>query len=249
LRRFLDGHVIGRLADVFVAVSERDRRRMIDLEGVPAQKIVVLPNAYVPRPDGPSIDYRQHLQIAADAPLVATVAVHRPEKALDMLLEAFAQVANAMPAATLVIGGDGPCRPDLEQRADELGIADRVRFLGWWEDVAGLLAAADVAAMSSDYEGMPVFALECMATGTPLVSTDVGNVADLLGDLDGVVIVPRRDPPALAAALEGLLRDPQRRAAHAKAAAEFLPPYEIDNVAREFAELYERLLARNGAHA
>ena len=68
LRRFLDGHVIGRLADVFVAVSERDRQRMIDLEGVPAEKIVVLPNPYVPRPDGPSIDYRRHLQIASDAP-------------------------------------------------------------------------------------------------------------------------------------------------------------------------------------
>jgi glycosyltransferase involved in cell wall biosynthesis len=249
LRRFLDGHVIGRLADVFVAVSERDRQRMIDLEGVPAEKIVLLPNPYVPRPDGPSIDYREHLQIAPDAPLVATVAVHRPQKALDVLLEAFAQVANTMPAATLVIGGDGPCRPDLEQRAGELGIADRVRFLGWWEDVAGLLEAADVAAMSSDYEGMPLFALECMASGTPLVSTDVGNVADLLGDLDGVVIVPRRDPPALAAALEGLLRDPQRREAHAAAAAELLPQYEIHSVAREFAELYERLLGRNGAHA
>ena len=62
LRRFLDGHVIGRLADVFVAVSERDRQRMIDLEGVPAEKIVVLPNPYVPRADRPSIDYRQQLQ-------------------------------------------------------------------------------------------------------------------------------------------------------------------------------------------
>ena len=112
-----------------------------------------------------------------------------------------------------------------------------------------MLEAADVAAMSSDYEGMPLFALECMASGTPLVSTDVGNVADLLGDVDGVVIVPRRDPSALAAALEGLLRDPQRRAAQAAAAAERLPRYEIDNVAREFAELYERLLGRNGARA
>ena len=247
LRRFLDGHVIGRLADIFVAVSERDRQRMIDLEGVPAEKVVVLPNPYVPRADGPSIDYRQHLHIPADAPLVATVAVHRPQKALDVLLDAFARVANAMPGAALVIGGDGPCRADLEQRAAELGLAERVHFLGWWEDVGGLLEAADVAVMSSDYEGMPLFALECMASETPLVSTDVGNVADLLGDVDGAVIVPRRDPSALAAGLEALLRDPGRRAAQAAAAAERLPRYEIDNVAREFGELYERLLARNGA--
>jgi glycosyltransferase involved in cell wall biosynthesis len=98
--------------------------------------------------------------------------------------------------------------------------------------------------MSSDYEGSPLFALECMAHGTPLVSTDVGNVGSLLGDGHGVVIVPRRDPSALAGALESLLHDPARRAAQAAAAAKRLPRYEIANVAAEFGELYERLVAQ-----
>jgi glycosyltransferase involved in cell wall biosynthesis len=243
VRRFLDGHVIGRLADVFVAVSERDRDRMTTLEGVPPEKIVVLPNPYVRRPRDEPVDMRRELGIPAAAPLVATVAVLRPQKALEVLLQAFAELLATIPEAMLAIGGDGECREALEQQARDLGISERVRFLGWWQDVGGLLEAADVAAMSSDYEGAPLFALECMAHMAPLVSTDVGNVAELLGDGQGVVTVPPRDPSAMARALAALLRDPERRAAQARAAAARLPRYEIDNVTREFIELYDRLLS------
>lgn len=241
LRRFLDGRVIGRLADAFVAVSERDRSRMMMVEGVPPEKIIVLPNPYLRRTQSGSANLRAQLRIPATAPLVATVAVLRPEKALEVLLQAFAELSAMMPEAMLVIGGDGPCREVLEQRARDLGISERVRLMGWCEDVGGLLEAADVAAMTSDREGAPLFALECMAHMTPLVSTDVGNVSELLGEGQGVVIVPRRDPHAVARALAALLRDPERRAAQARAAVERLPPYEIDNVTREFIQLYDRL--------
>ena len=117
-----------------------------------------------------------------------------------------------------------------------------MRFLGWWQDVGGLLEAADVAVISSDYEGAPLFALECMAHGAPLVSTDVGNVGELLGDGEGVLLVPPRDPPAMARAITALLSDPERRALQARAAAERLPRFEIDSVTREFVGLYDRLL-------
>jgi glycosyltransferase involved in cell wall biosynthesis len=244
LRQFLDGQVIGRLADAFVAVSERDRERMVTLEGVPPEKIIVLPNPYVRRPRHESVDVRDALGIPAAAPLVVTVAVLRPQKALDVLLTAFAEVLASVPEAILAIGGHGECREALEQRARDLGIAEQVRFLGWWEDVGGLLEAADVAAMSSDYEGAPLFAIECVAHMAPLVSTDVGNVAAWLGDGNGVVVVPPRDPSAMARALIALLRDPDRRAAQARAAFSRLPRYEVENVTREFIELYERLLRR-----
>jgi glycosyltransferase involved in cell wall biosynthesis len=247
VRRFVDGHVIGRLADAVVAVSRRDRDRMVGVEGVPAEKIVVLPNPYVRRPPAPAVDLRTKLGIRPDAPLVATVAVLRPQKALDVLIDAFAELTVTMPDARLVIGGDGECRAALEDQARRLGLGDRVRFLGWWQDVGQLLETADVAAMSSDYEGAPLFALECMAHGAPLVSTDVGNVADLLGPGDGVLVVPPRDPAALARGLAELLRDPERRARQAEAAATRLPPYEIDSVVREFAALYERLVRASGS--
>jgi glycosyltransferase involved in cell wall biosynthesis len=147
-----------------------------------------------------------------------------------------------MPEARLVIAGDGHLRPALEALAQRLGLTGKAHFLGWCEDVAGVLGAADVAALSSDYEGSPLYALECAEHGTPLVSTDVGNISTLLGE-DGVVVVPPRDPAALADALEALLRDPERRAAQAATAARHVPEHELENVTQQFADLYERLLA------
>jgi glycosyltransferase involved in cell wall biosynthesis len=243
IRRFLDGHVIGRLCDAFVAVSERDRERMMTLERVPAEKIVVLPNPYVRRPRDQSADIRRDLGIPIAALVVSTVAVLRPEKALEVLLQAFASLLVIVPEAILVIAGEGPCRSALEQQARDLGIDESVRFPGWWQEVGGLLEATDVAALCSDREGAPLFALECMAHLAPLVSTDVGGIAELLGS-GAVITVPPRDPAALAGALAVLLRDPERRAAQARAASALLPRYEIDNVVREFSALYDRLLAR-----
>ena len=243
LRKLLDGYVIGRLADSFVAVSERDRDRMIGLERVPASKIVVMPVPFVPRSNGAQRDLRAELGLGAEVPLVGTAAVLRPQKALHVLLDAFAQLSRRMPAARLLIAGHGPCREDLERQASQLGVAERVHFLGWCENVGSLLGAVDVAAMSSDYEGSPLFAVECAVHGTPLVSTDVGNVATLLGDGRGVQVVPPRDSAGLAGALETLLRDPARRAAQAAAAAEVLPRHDLATVTQRFAELYERLIA------
>ena len=243
-RRILDGQVIGRLADAFVAVSERDRRRMVAVEGVPAEKTLVIPNPYIPRTPASRVKLRPSLAIAADTPVIATAAVLRPEKAIEVLIEAFSMLRSSMPEARLLIAGEGPCRSSLERCADELGVHDSVKFLGQWEDIGGLLDAADVAAITSDREGAPLFAVESIIHRTPLVSTDVGNVADVLAEGTEVVLVPRRDPVALASALEALLRDPVRRAAQATAAAAHAGQFEINRVAGEFADLYERLVAR-----
>ncbi len=245
VRRWLDGHVIGRLVDAFVAVSERDRQRMATLEGVAWDKIVVMPNPYLRRLRGSDCGAPIALDRPVDAPLVATVAVLRPQKALEVLLDAFKDVLAAVPEAVLAIGGDGECRETLEHYAERLGISGHVRFLGWWQDVPGLLEAADVAVISSDFEGAPLFALECMAHGAPLVSTDVGNVGELLGDGHGVLLVAPRDPPGMARAIVALLRDRPRADAQAQAAADRLPRFEIESVTRDFVELYERLLQRS----
>jgi len=246
VRRLLDGHLIGRFADVFVAVSKLDRDRMIEIEGVPPEKIVVMPTAFVPRAGDAGDDLRAGLGIPVEAPVVGTAAVLRPQKALHVLVEAFARLAASRRDAHLIVAGSGPCGADLEHLASDRGVAERVHMLGWTEDVGGLLRAIDVAAISSDFEGTPLFALECMAHGVPLVSTDVGGIADVLEDGSSVLLVPRRDPGALAEALEALLADPERRRALATAGAERLRPLAIDRVAADFAGLYERLLTDSG---
>jgi len=242
LRKFLDGNVIGRFADAFVAVSQRDADRMVELEGVPREKLRVIPTAYVPRPTDEALDLRAELGIPAGAPVVGTAAVHRPQKALEVLLDAFAELHGRMPGAHLLLGGDGPRRAALEQQAADLGLADRVHFLGYWQDLGALLRAVDVAAMSSDFEGTPLFAIECITHGTPLVSTKVGGIHEVLEEGRSVTLVPPRDPAALAGAIEALLRDPARRAAQAAEAAKVAPRFGIEAIANEFGGLYERLV-------
>ncbi len=244
VRAWLDGRVIGRLATRFVAVSPPDAERMVTVEKVPKQKTVVIPTAYIPSGHAPgAVDLRAELGLAADAPVIATAALLRPEKALEVLLEAHARVTERAPGAQLVIAGDGSARPFLEQRARELPLNGSVHFLGSRADVDAIIAAADVGALSSDSEGMPLFTFECMANGTPLVATRVGGLPAVIDDGATGILVPPRDPGALADALTSLLIDPTRRQSIAEAASKRLDQFRIENVALRFAELYEQLTA------
>jgi glycosyltransferase involved in cell wall biosynthesis len=239
-RRIADG-LIGRLASAFVSVSRADRERMIRLERVPADKVHVIPNAYIPR-DVEVGDLRRELGIPVDAPVVGTVAVLRPQKNLGLLITAFSLLSASHPDARLVVAGDGPTRPELESQVRERGLESRVHFLGAREDVPTILAGIDVAAMSSDYEGTPLFAVECMAHRTPLVATDVGGLPDLVEDGKSGVLVPPGDSGALTRALDSMLSDPKRRAEIAEEAHRRSRELTIERTAARFAALYERLL-------
>ncbi len=245
VRAWLDGRVIGRLATRFVAVSAADGERMVRIERVPAEKVVVIPSAYVPRPPARAGDLRAELGLAPGTPLVGTAAVMRPQKALEVLLDAHAQVLRTVPEAHLVLAGFGECQDALERRTRELGLQASTHFLGRRLDVDSILQAVDVAAMSSDYEGTPLFAYECMASRTPLVATAVGGLPDVVEHgKTGLLVAPRR-PDLLAAALVSLLQDPDRRARMATAAAERLEQFTIDRIAGRFADLYESLAAKS----
>lgn len=241
LRRWLDGRVIGRLATRFVAVSSLDAKRMVSVERVPPEKVVMIPNAYVPRARSVHDDLRRELGIDGSTPLVAVISVLRPQKALSVLLDSYSRVLKAVPDAHLVIAGDGPCRGRLEQHARELELTNTVHFLGRRTDVDAILGAADVAAMSSDYEGTPLVAYECIANRTPLVATAVGGLPDIIEDGRTGLLVAPRDPPALATALIDLLTDPVKRERFAAAAAERMDEYTMDAAAQRFATLYETL--------
>jgi glycosyltransferase involved in cell wall biosynthesis len=247
LRRWLDGHVIGRLCTRFVAVSTRDAERMLTVEGVPAHKIVMIPNAYVPRPGSGDGDLRAELGLDPETPLAVVVAQLRPQKALEVLLEAFPRVREAVPGTHLAIAGDGECRAALEAQSRALGQADRIHFLGRRSDVDAILRAGDLAVMSSDFEGTPLVAYECIANRTPLVATAVGGLPDIITDgLTGRLVAPR-DPQALAAAIVELLRDPARRAEIVAAAAQRESEFTIATATNRFVALYEQLATQAAA--
>ena len=179
-RKLLDRELIARRADAFVCVSEEDRRRMIEIERIDPGKVIHLPNGIpaLPEPQGPGI--REELSIPADAPVIGAVSVLRDQKAVDVLLRASAEVRERIPDIQVVIAGDGPLRAELERLRAELGLEATVHFLGSRSDVPELLAAFDVAALSSDYEGSPLVVMEYMAAGLPIVATGVGGVPDLI---------------------------------------------------------------------
>jgi glycosyltransferase involved in cell wall biosynthesis len=246
LRKWIDGRVVGRLATRFVAVSDADAERMILREKVPPEKVVVMPTGYVARPRTLDTDLRSELGIAPETPLIGTAAVLRPQKALEVLLEAHALLLASMPDAHLAIAGDGPERGMLVRRAGELALDGRVHFLGERDDVDAMLRSLDVAVLSSDFEGMPLFVLECMANRTPIVATAVGGLPKMIRSGETGVLVSPRDPQAIASAVGQLLVDPERRAVLAAAAADELSGFTIKAVALRFADLYESLAAEAG---
>jgi glycosyltransferase involved in cell wall biosynthesis len=252
-RRFLDRELIARRADAFVAVSREDRRRMIEIERIPADKVRFVSNGItaLPLPD-PADKVRGELAIDPDQPVIGTVAMLRPQKALEVLVEALPSLLAEFPRLqALIIGGEGggdSYAGHLTELADRLGVGNGLRLLGDRKDVPRLLAGIDVAVLSSDYEGSPLAVMEYMAAAKPVVATRVGGVPDLVQDGVTGLLVERRDPVALADALATLLRDPPRRAAMGRAALERQKAeFSIEGMTGRIEALYEELWQRKGS--
>jgi glycosyltransferase involved in cell wall biosynthesis len=199
-----------RLAARIVAVSERTKRALIE-QGYPARLIDVVPNGiHLVSHDGnlPGRTTRSALGVPDGSPVIGEIARLCDVKGQRELLRALA----GLPGVHAVLAGKdleagGAYRRGLEREAAELGVADRVVFAGY-RPAAEILPALDVFVLPSWIEGMPIVALEAMAYGKPVVATPVGGTAELVVDEETGLLVPPRDPPALAAAIRRLLDDP-----------------------------------------
>jgi glycosyltransferase involved in cell wall biosynthesis len=141
---------------------------------------------------------------AKDGPVIGTVARLVPQKALHLLIEAAPSVLARHPGARFVIVGDGPSLGDLERLAQGLPF----EFTGERDDVPDLLAAFDVFALPSDFEGLCYAVIEAQAAGVPVVATPVGGIPENVVPGETGVLVPTQDATALAAAINQLLDDP-----------------------------------------
>jgi glycosyltransferase involved in cell wall biosynthesis len=161
-------------------------------------------------------EVRRIAGVPADAPMVVSVARLHPQKALGDLLAAFVDVRSRVPAARLVLVGDGPQRADLQAEATRLGLGGVAAFVGAQPDGPSWLAAADVVAMSSIWEGSPLVVAEALLLGRPLVATDVGDVAAVVVDGRTGRLVPPRAPSLLGAAIGDMLERPSEAATMAR---------------------------------
>ena len=204
--------------------------------GLEPERVSVLPT---PAPEVPPLPPREELraELGLDGRLLAFAGRLGPQKSLDVALEAVA----AVPEVTLAIAGDGPDRAALERRARELGLGGRARFFGSVprEGVLRLFRAADAALLSSSWENFPHTVVEALAVGTPVVSTAVGGVPEVVVDGENGLLVPPGEPAALAAAVARLFDDDALREALARGAA---PSVAGRTEEATFARIEEELL-------
>ena len=243
LRTILDRRVIAPAANAMIAVSPEDARRMVEVERIPQDKIRIIPNGIGEIQRGDPQKLRRRLGIGDEIPLVGVIASLRPEKRIDLLLEAACLMAREGRAFHVAILGDGPLHDDLRAQALSGGIGDRVSFLGYRSDARELAAAFDVAVLASDREGTPLSLLEYMALRCAIVATSVGGIPDVVTHERHALLVPPGDATQLAAAVVRLLDAPEERlrlgeAAAARQSAE----YDLEAATRQVERLYLELL-------
>jgi len=220
-------HLIGNTRDV-VAYLVRS--------GWPEARAHYLPN-FVPEMTAPPIA-RASLDTPAGATLALALGRLHPNKGFDVLIEALARA----PGVHLWLAGEGPERTQLEARADRLAVGDRIRFLGWREDTAALLAAADMLVCPSRHEPLGNVVIEAWAAGRPVVAAASAGPAALISAGINGLLVPVEDADALAHAMTRLansrtLRSDLAAAGRSTWAAEFSEGV----VVRQYQEFFERV--------
>lgn len=232
-----------RAARMTIAVSEPVRASLLGL-GVPASRVRTLPLGVDRARHAPPSGAQRNAARAAfglgrDETAVLSTSHHRPGKGVDVLVDAAVKLGGGV---TVLVAGDGPMTPELRRAAAERGLP--VRFLGRVPDVRALLRAADVFVLPTDGypEGLPMAAVEAMASGLPVVSTPVPAMAPLLRDAG--VTVAAGDPGELARALNELAADAAARERLGAAARERTEPFDLDRCAGAVLDLYEEVARR-----
>jgi glycosyltransferase involved in cell wall biosynthesis len=230
-----------RLADHVVCVSD-DLAAQMRERGLPAEKLSVIPNGVPVPPPLTDAERRRidaELGLDADDLVVSIVGRFAPQKRHDRFLRAAARVAALEPRARFLLVGDGDVRPQTEAEAARLGLGDRAIFTGVRSDARAVIARSDLLVFSSAWEGLSIAALEALASGVPVVSTDVEGMRDVLA---GSGLVVPHDDEALAAAIEECLGDPEMRTRLGEAGRRIhAEGYSVSRMTAEYRRLYEAL--------
>jgi glycosyltransferase involved in cell wall biosynthesis len=233
-----------RIVDKVVVNCEAMRRHLIEEEGVRPSRIELCYNGVDTSEFYPNSGMKPRIEGVGEASLViGAVCVLRPEKALHLLLEAFARIRHLDPAMRLVIVGGGPELPRLQAEGVRLGIADRCVFLPPTREVPKLLHAIDIFVSCSSSEAFSNAILEAMTSGCAVVGSRVGGTPELLGEGERGLLFRSGESADLAGKLALLIRDASlRRELGCRAAEHAARTWSIEAAAARMAEIYLSVL-------
>lgn len=240
-----------RSAHRTITVSDAQRRWYLDQFGAPPDRVTTLRNGVLPPTfeanEGHAARFRHRLGITDQTTLIAMVALLRPGKGHHDLFDAVRLLSSDLDV-TVILAGDGPTRKELETEVSrDPTLRGTIRFAGFVEDVEALLSACDLVVHPSHFDALPTALLYALAAGVPVVATRVGGISEILGE-DAGVLVPAMDPPALAAAVEALVRSPEQRAQIGAAAhARFRREFDARAWVQQLQGLYAQVVAEYSA--
>ena len=234
---------LARVSDTLIGVSTATVDDLVRLHIAGRSKFRVIPIGldlapFADPPAGAREGFRRESGVGPEEILLTYVGRIAPIKRVDVMLRAVARARALGAPVHLAIVGDGAQRPELEQLAASLGIAESVRFVGYRAEVTSVAAGADVALLSSDNEGTPVSLIEAAAAGTPAVATAVGGVPDVVTPETGI-LASAGDSDALASAIVAMTTDPETRQRLGEAARRHvMERFSSDRLVRDIDGLY-----------
>lgn len=236
--------LLAPFTDIAIAVSNSTAEFVIGPRQIPADRVKVvylgvpLEEFSRPRSAEEIAAARAELGIGPGEFAAGTVTRLHDSKGNSYLVEAAKLVVAQRPSAKFFLFGEGPLRPALQEQALSLGLGDRFVFGGFTKDVARVVSAFDLSVFPSLWEGTPLTVFEALAMGKPIVATDADGLIDVLAHDRDALIVPRRDAPALAAAIVRMIDEPETRARLGREAALTGQQYDITAFVRKMERLY-----------
>lgn len=248
LYRLLD-LVTLRAFDHVILVSGALRSRLLRAS-LAAGRVTVIPNgidarAFAGQVDSDPAAIQEVLGLADGQLIVLGIGRLTTQKGFEYLIQAAPTVKAKQPEVQFLIVGDGPERHHLQHLTMALGVADSVAWLGHREDVANFMATADIVVLPSVREGTPYVLLEALALARPVVATRVGGIPHVVHDRQTGLLVPPRDPAALARAITWMLDHPAEAAVMGARGRDLVEQeFSAETMARRTAEIYREVLSK-----
>jgi glycosyltransferase involved in cell wall biosynthesis len=251
--KVLDAFIYQRYAQI-VAVSSSVRKALLEWLPRLDNKVQVIVNAVDPgcfQADDVQLDQlRQELGINKDNKIIFYAGRLVPAKGIDILLEAFSNLARKDSSVKILLAGDGPLKDILQKQTASLDLEKNVQFLGLRTDISQLLNIADIIVLPSRWEGLPMILLEAMAARKPILATRVGGIPEIIEHGKSGWLVPPENQQALAEAIALLLSSKELCQQLSDGALEKVSAqYSIKPIIQQLLESYEKVLSTQKNHA